>query len=595
MSPMALENHVEVGESLPPATEHAVSVSLPTWRANVGYEEGEEWVVSKMKTGYPRFFIHKIIQGFAAAIVEKHGREGEVAMLFPTHVIASRCQEFFLRQAPDLDASQARIIDFLPAAERARSEELAIISPRVSAILFPQDRFSIAKQFWQHSGEGVSSRRAEYCHHLFKEGILVEASTLNQPARVCKGPKRYQKKTSIDLDASEDFTGGAREVQDPTQFVEERFGRNMDLSKTKNAKLAIRRRIAGSLTADVGLTEALALDQNATMTRPVAGFSEEDVYLYPTGMSSIFNAHRNLLRAKGPSEAIVYGFPYIDTLKITEKFGPGSKFYGFGSSEELDDLERRLEGGEQYVALFTEFPGNPLLRCPDLERIRKLADEYDFCVVVDETIGNFINVNVLQYADVVVSSLTKVFSGDSNVMGGGLVLNPNAKNYALLKRTWDEDYEDNHWAEDSLFLERNSRDFVSRIDRIDTNAEAICDVLSAHPRVKRVNYPKTSPTRPLYEKCRNPNGGYGGLLSATFYTKADAIAFFDNLDTVKGPSLGTNFTLSSPYVLLAHYEELDWCAEWGVEADLIRFSVGLEETGKLVDTFKRALQAVELL
>lgn len=47
-----------------------------------------------------------------------------------------------------------------------------------------------------------------------------------------------------------------------------------------------------------------------------------------------------------------------------------------------------------------------------------MADEYDFAVVVDETIGNFINVNVLQYADVVVSSLTKVFSGDSNVMGG---------------------------------------------------------------------------------------------------------------------------------------------------------------------------------
>ena len=32
----------------------AVSVSLPSWDANVGYEEGEEWVLSKMKNGYPR-------------------------------------------------------------------------------------------------------------------------------------------------------------------------------------------------------------------------------------------------------------------------------------------------------------------------------------------------------------------------------------------------------------------------------------------------------------------------------------------------------------------------------------------------------------
>ncbi|KAL6149750.1 Cystathionine gamma-synthase [Exserohilum turcicum] len=592
MSPMVLENDVEVGESLPPATEHAVSVSLPTWRANVGYEEGEEWVLSKMKTGYPRFFIHKIIQALAATIADKYGRPDESAMLFPTHAIAARCQDFFFSQAPDLNASQVRILDFLPIGEKERSHEFDIISPRISAVLFPKERFSIAKAFWQHSGDGVSSRRAEYCAQLFKEGTLVEASTLETPLRVSKGPRRYQKKTSVDLDASADPSNGNREVQDPTLFVEERFGRNLSLSQAKNAKLAVRRRIAGSLTADVGLTEAMALDHDATRKRPVAGFSEDDVYLYPTGMSSIFNSHRNILRAKGAKKSIVYGFPYIDTLKITEKFGPGSHFYGFGSADELDDLEQRLKSGEQFAALFTEFPGNPLLKSPDLERIRKLADTYDFCVVVDETIGNFINVNVLQYADVVVSSLTKVFSGESNVMAGGLVLNPEAKNYPLLKRTWDEDYQDNHWAEDSIFLERNSRDFVSRIERINVNAEAICEVLSSHPRVKQVNYPKTSPSRPHYDKCRNPNGGYGGLLSATFHTRADAIAFFDNLDTVKGPSLGTNFTLSSPYVILAHYGELDWCAKWGVEQDLIRFSVGLEETSKLVETFKKALDAL---
>jgi len=39
-------------------------------------------------------------------------------------------------------------------------------------------------------------------------------------------------------------------------------------------------------------------------------------------------------------------------------------------------------------------------------------------LVVDETVGNFVNVDVLPFADIVVSSLTKVFSGASNVMGG---------------------------------------------------------------------------------------------------------------------------------------------------------------------------------
>ena len=42
-----------------------------------------------------------------------------------------------------------------------------------------------------------------------------------------------------------------------------------------------------------------------------------------------------------------------------------------------------------------------------------------------------------------------------------------------------EEYEDNYWAEDAIFLERNSRDFVSRIERINVNAEAICQTLRA--------------------------------------------------------------------------------------------------------------------
>jgi cystathionine gamma-synthase len=49
-------------------TAHAVSVSLPTWADNVGYEEGEKRVVEKMETGYPRFFVHRTIQKVSSII-----------------------------------------------------------------------------------------------------------------------------------------------------------------------------------------------------------------------------------------------------------------------------------------------------------------------------------------------------------------------------------------------------------------------------------------------------------------------------------------------------------------------------------------------
>ncbi len=51
----------KLGEAVP-HLPHAISVSLPTWQDNIDYEEGAPRVVDSMKTGYPRFFIHRSIQ-----------------------------------------------------------------------------------------------------------------------------------------------------------------------------------------------------------------------------------------------------------------------------------------------------------------------------------------------------------------------------------------------------------------------------------------------------------------------------------------------------------------------------------------------------
>ncbi|KAI1181043.1 pyridoxal phosphate-dependent transferase [Nemania sp. FL0916] len=600
---------IDLGDSIPPNTAHAVSVSLPTWKANVGYEEGEQWVIGSMVTGYPRFFIHKAIQALAADILAKHGRPGQSAMLFPTRRTARRCADFIRDKAEEASVLDLPILSLVLDPAKQFAEPLPSLAPSVSAVLFPEDLFSVAKQYWQHSGDGVSSRRAEFCHGLFRDGLLVCDSRSPSPRspqlhRMRRGPRRYQRGASIDgfevpnghgHDATERRPSPpAEELADSlesSRFLEERYGRNLDVSLVENAKSAIRRRIAGVLTTDLDLaSKALpVMDSNA---RGVPNLQENDIYLTPCGMNAIFLTHQALLKARTPQKSINFGFPYVDTLKILQKFGPGAAFYGRASSDDLDDLEARLRSGERFLALFCEFPGNPLLTCPDLARIRRLADEYDFAVVVDETIGNFINVNVLPLADVVVSSLTKIFSGDCNVMGGSIILNPGGRYYSALKSAMAHDvFEDTYWAEDVVFMERNSRDFVTRIERVNANAELICGVLEAHPLVTKVFYPKYNESRENYEACRLPKGGYGGLLSCTLKTKAHAIAFYDALETAKGPSLGTNFTLTSPYVILAHYQELEWAASFGVDPDLLRISVGLEDN--LGEIFAKALRAAE--
>lgn len=61
---------IPLGCSVPALTAHAISVSLPTWEDNIGYEEGHKRVVDKMETGYPRFFIHRSIQKVWAISVQ---------------------------------------------------------------------------------------------------------------------------------------------------------------------------------------------------------------------------------------------------------------------------------------------------------------------------------------------------------------------------------------------------------------------------------------------------------------------------------------------------------------------------------------------
>ena len=98
---------------------------------------------------------------------------------------------------------------------------------------------------------------------------------------------------------------------------------------------------------------------------------------------------------------------------------------GHSLDSSIDELETLLETERAQnpheppvLALFTKFPSNPLSRSPDLERLRILSDKYDFLVIVDDTIGNFNNVETLPFADIVVTSMTKIFSRDSNIMGG---------------------------------------------------------------------------------------------------------------------------------------------------------------------------------
>lgn len=575
-----------IGAPIPNNTAHAISVTLPTWEATVGYEEGEDWVVQKMKSGYPRFFIHGIIKELEKDIEDKYARNGERCMVFPSYKAAKRCREFIKAKSenPQLPRRVLQLSTPPPATDFEKSSKIELT---IGIVFFPAEEFSLAKQYWQHSGEGISSRMAEYVkEELFEVQKKDQSRLLSRNKQELQAQSIQRKSPSISASIRANSQSQNEEVErEFNTFIEQKYGRVLDMKFAPEAKVALRRRISGEADKSQGKEKA--------KTKRGVVIDENDVYLYPTGMASIFHAHQALLLSEEtPKKSVCFGFPYVDTLNILRKFGPGCIFFGFGDDESLDMMERQLDSGEiEVMGLFCECPSNPLLKTPNLKRIRALADKYKFSVVVDETVGNLLNISVMPYADMVVSSLTKVFSGDSNVMGGSLILNPLSSKYVELKNYFDENYEDTYWAEDALYLERNSRDFVDRSKRFNVNAQKVVDLLVSSPLISDVYYPSLVESKKYYDELKNPDGGYGGLISFLFKKPADAVTFFNAIKLHKGPSLGTNFTLACPYTILAHYQELDEVEKWGVDRNLIRISVGLEDLDALLEVLQNSLDA----
>ncbi|KAF5706574.1 O-succinylhomoserine (thiol)-lyase [Fusarium globosum] len=345
----------------------------------------------------------------------------------------------------------------------------------------------------------------------------------------------------------------------------------------KEAKVAIQQRVADSFsTQDNKLKKS-------------------DVLSYPTGMSAISRIHDIIsLYATTTTRTIaIFGFLYVDTIKVLSRIhGYECKIYS-GTQSDLETLEEDLAAGLELCALFTEFPGNPLLGSVDLERIKSLSDEFCFLFVVDDTVGTSVNVDVISHCDVVCTSLTKMFSGGCNVMGGSVTLSPKGRGHWDMKRRLNDRYFNTYFPLDMIVMEKNSTDFEERVMEASQNAGHLADTLRKHSSVGQVYYPKGSQTQQLYEKYKRPGKGYGYLLSIRFNTPAAAIAFHDALDVAKGPSLGTNFTLGCAYTLFAHYHELEWAERYGVVEHLVRISVGIENERFLDEVVKTALEAAE--
>jgi len=124
-----------------PDSPHACSVCLPTWKSVLGYEEGRDKVVRKMRIGYPRFFRHPLVKRLTALAAEEIAGEGEEVLVFPSKISAQRAQRWIERRGET-------------AVRSAGFHGMQVLA-------VPAKARQVAVDYQRFTGELIGSRQAE--------------------------------------------------------------------------------------------------------------------------------------------------------------------------------------------------------------------------------------------------------------------------------------------------------------------------------------------------------------------------------------------------------------------------------------------------
>jgi cystathionine gamma-synthase len=366
--------------------------------------------------------------------------------------------------------------------------------------------------------------------------------------------------------------------------------------------LAIKERIVSLLKrvpASAAPATLISPKRPRTGDRIIPGIGVSDVYLFPTAKAALYRLH-NYLTIFNDHEYISVAFGRVSKslLDILAINGARHDHFANGDENDLANLEalckaeKTAEHGVQ--ALYVEFTS-----VSAFEGLRKLANTYGFVLIVSETTANFANVDFMSIADVLITNLAAGFSGDTDVQGGSLVLNPESSAvYRYLKPLMERNWHNEVFTGDIVELEYNSRDYLRRSATSNQNAEAIATFFQGKATksiVIRVNYPKFTPSFELYMRDTTSKfvPGYGCLVVVDFEEQDRAVAFYAALKR-----LIEAHSNDCPTTLVLEEEERflkgdpDHSPRTRRDCS-VHVVAGLESTDSLIKSVKQALEVAD--
>lgn len=244
-------------------------------------------------------------------------------------------------------------------------------------------------------------------------------------------------------------------------------------------------------------------------------------------------------------------------------------------------------------AIWLETPTNPLLKITDLSKICKLAKKHNVQSFVDNTFMSPYFQKPLELgADVVVHSITKYINGHSDVVGGALMTN-NKKFHKEVSRLQNS-LGPTQSPFDSWLVLRGIKTLALRMEAHQKNAIKLSKWLESHPKIEKVIYPGLK-SHPQHKLAKKQMSGFGGMI--TIYLKADLKAskkFLEKLELFAlAESLGGVESLVGHPATMSHGSvPKSTRTDLGIHDNLIRISVGIEDSDDLIADLENALKSI---
>ncbi|MBL4933426.1 O-acetylhomoserine aminocarboxypropyltransferase/cysteine synthase family protein [Clostridium paridis] len=342
-----------------------------------------------------------------------------------------------------------------------------------------------------------------------------------------------------------------------------------------------------------------------------------------SGQAAIFYAIANIAKAGDHiiSTSALYGGTFNLFNINLRKFGIEVTFVDPEASEE----EILALAKENTKAIYGEIIGNPGLNILDLDKFSRVAKKIGVPLIVDNTVPSPYLCNPFEFgANVVVHSTTKYSDGHAVAVGGIIV---DGGNFDWANGKFPEFTEPDSSYHGIKYIEAFGkaayavkarvtllRDLGAapspfnafltnlgletlhlRMERHSLNALKLAEFLGAHPKVAWVNYPYLEGNSQYERAQKYLKGGASGVL--TFGIKGGLEEGKKLIKNLEIATLVVNLGDARTYILHpastthAQLSEEEQKAS-GVSPDLLRISVGIEDTEDLIRDFEQALNSL---